>query len=141
MSLTSQSCVGPECPWVRGLSPPCWKQPVPGLQVVKGNHASWCHCIPLHYHDAWVAWVAQHMTLSTHKNGLEAASSPRPAISSIQLADALPLVPLPSSRSAHPGPLPQLLACGAAAAWQISKEGLAPWPSPPDHLLSSHLRT
>lgn len=81
MPLTSQSCVGPECPWVRGLSPPCWRQPVPGLQVVKGSHASWCHCIPLHYHEAWVAWVTQHVTLSTHRNGLEAASSPRPATS------------------------------------------------------------
>lgn len=51
---------------------------MPGLQVVKGSHASWCHCIPLHYHEAW---VAQHVTLSTHRNGLEAASSPRPATS------------------------------------------------------------
>lgn len=86
---------------------------MPGLQVVKGSHASWCHCILLHYHDAW---VAQHVTLNTHRNGLEAASSPRPAISSIQLADTLLLVPLPSSRSAHTGPLPQLLAHGDAAA-------------------------
>lgn len=76
MPLTSQSCVGLECPWVRGLSPPCWRQPVPGLQAVKGNHASWCHCIPLHYHDAW---LSQHMTLSTHRNGIESAFSPRPA--------------------------------------------------------------
>lgn len=93
MPLTSQSCVGPECPWVRGLSPPCWRQPVPGLQLVEGNHASWCHCIPLHYHDAW---VAQHMTLSTHRNGLEAASSPRPAISllSWQMPCSCSLCPL-----------------------------------------------
>lgn len=96
MPLTSQSCVGLECPWVRGLSPPCWRQPVPGLQAVKGNHASWCHCIPLHYHDAWVAWVSQHVTLSTHRNGLEAASSPRPATSllSWQMPCSCSLCPL-----------------------------------------------
>lgn len=140
MPLTSQSCVGPECPWVRGLSPPCWRQPVPDLQVVKGNHTSWCHCIPLHYHEAWVAWVGQHVTLSTHRNGLEAASSSRPAIS--LLIWQMPCSsPLPPSRSAHTGPLPQQVAHGEAAAWQTGREGLTPWPSPPDQLLSSHLPT
>lgn len=66
MPLTSQSCAGPERLWVRGLPCPCWRQPVFNLQVVKGSHASWSHCVPLHFHEAWVSH--HDALLGSHRN-------------------------------------------------------------------------
>ena len=104
---------------------------MPGLQVVKGSHASWCHCVPLHYHEAWVS--QHHVLPSSCRDGLDAACRQPVGFSQAssllaRLADALLLLPLPPSRSAHAGPVPQLLAHRAAAAWQTGKEGPAPWP-------------
>jgi len=133
---------GSQCPWARALPPPCWRQPVPGLQEVKGSHASWCHCVPLHYCEAWVS--QHHVPPSSHRDGLDAACG-RPVGSSqasslpARLVGALLLLPLPPPRRAHAGPVPQPLAHGAAAAWQMGNDGRVPWPCPPDHHPSTGL--
>lgn len=116
--------------------PPCWRQPVPGLQVVKGNHASWCHSIPLHYRDTCVAWVAQHVTLSTYRNGLEAASSPRPAISLFSWQ-----MPCSCSLCALLGVLTPGLchSHAAAAAWQRGTGTLAQSSRPSSVQSPSHM--
>lgn len=144
MPLTFQSSVGPECPWVRGLPPPCRRQPVPGLQVVKGSSASWCHCVPFRYCEACVS--QHHVPLSSHRGGLDTACRWPVGFSQdssllAQLVDALLLLPLAPSRSSHTGPVPQPLAHETDAAWQMGKEGTAPWPCSLDHHLSSHRPT
>lgn len=63
------------------------------LQVVKGSHASWCHCVPLCYHEAWAS--QHHVPPSSHKDRLDAAC--RWPVGSSQASSLLGLASAPSA--------------------------------------------
>lgn len=100
--------MGPECLWFRGLPPP-----VSSLQMGKGSHASWCHCVPLHYHETGVS--QQHVPLSSHSDGLDVGYRRAVGFSQAssflaRLADAMLLLP-GARRDQCSGPVIQTIIC------------------------------